>query len=235
MNKWDNLGDDFYQYADEENLGNHLTDNILTAWPVFVQIINDNISKSSKKTALDFGCGTGGFCKQLYKLEFDVTGIDVSHRMIASAKKNLSKRIRLIVGDSTSLETRTKFDLITSIQVFQFIENIEQTISNLDKLLKNDGLLIFTVYNPKFILKHKFFKLVYKDKYILHIPKVLNMDVFIRDAKDYETILEKLGYKMISEQYPEFTDDFLKKYDLGLTKADKEFMVLAFRKNGTQY
>ncbi len=230
MRTWDTLSKSFYEYADEDNLGNHVTDNILTAWPVIIKLIKKHIPNKQGKKALDFGCGSGGFCKKLDNLGFDVTGIDISKKMIDSARKNLPEDVTLITGDSSSLKSQNQFDLITSIQVFQFIENIEKTFKNLNNHLNENGLIIFAVFNPKFVKKHNFFKPVDDGVSRLFIPDVMDMTVYIRNSKNYEDILSKIGYKKISEQYPDFTDDLLKNYDIGLTKEDKEFMILAFQK-----
>src|SRR3989338_1212257 len=98
IQKWDALSNEFDTYKKELFYG--AADNIYTAWPVILNYIKHNFrGHKGNSLALDYGCCTGMFCKELSSLGFETYGIDASQKMISIAKKHLSNKIRLSVGD----------------------------------------------------------------------------------------------------------------------------------------
>jgi len=77
-------------------------------------------------TVLDFGCGVGRLTVELARQGYDVTGVDVSQRMLDICAGNLAEigqSARLIVPDaSLSGLSDAEFDLCLSSIVFQHIE-----------------------------------------------------------------------------------------------------------------
>ena len=73
--------------------------------------------------ALDLGCGTGTNVIYLARHGFDVTGVDISSRAIATARRKIERaglamRARVYAGDVTRLETLPiagLFDLVLDI------------------------------------------------------------------------------------------------------------------------
>ncbi len=67
--------------------------------------------------ALDVGCGAGGLVAAMADLGWEVTGIDVSGRAIAAARKVLGERrleATLVVADAGVWKPPERYDLITS-------------------------------------------------------------------------------------------------------------------------
>ncbi len=97
-------------------------------------------------SALDVGCGSSGrVIGKLLNKGFCVTGIDVSEKMIEIAK-SLHENVSFQVADICKWETDEKYDFIVAWDSIFHLPLSEQApvISKLSKMLKNDGILIYT-------------------------------------------------------------------------------------------
>lgn len=56
--------------------------------PQTLKLLLSTLKKISAQKILDAGCGTGYFCGELKKLNYDVTGVDISEKAILVAKQN---------------------------------------------------------------------------------------------------------------------------------------------------
>lgn len=90
---------------------------------------------------LDIGCGTGYLTSRIAEKCRNVTGIDLSETMIATAKKNYPD-INFIVADATVFRDEKGFDGIFSNATLHWISDQEGLNNNLYALLKKGGRLI---------------------------------------------------------------------------------------------
>jgi len=90
---------------------------------------------------LDIGIGTGIFAVELMKYKTDITGIDVSERMLDIARsKGLTN---VAVGDAVSLAFPDEsFDLVISITALEFIKEYEKAISEMVRVCKKGGRVV---------------------------------------------------------------------------------------------
>ena len=90
---------------------------------------------------LDIGIGTGIFAVELMKYTEDITGIDVSERMLDIARsKGLTN---VAVGDAVSLDFPDEsFDLVISITALEFIKESEKAISEMVRVCKKGGRVV---------------------------------------------------------------------------------------------
>lgn len=96
------------------------------------------------KTVLDVGVGTGRFAKPLLDLGFEVTGIDVSRRMLLKAReKGLG---RLLLGDAYGLPLRDKsFDAAIIIHVLHVVVDWSLVMRGLGRVTKGPVVSILRV------------------------------------------------------------------------------------------
>lgn len=97
------------------------------------------------KKALDFGCGTGFSTKLLADLSFDVTGVDISERMLVQAKSLYKNLSFLKIGHSALPFDSCSFDLVLSTFVLFDIPNLTLLGSYLketQRVLKPHGKFI---------------------------------------------------------------------------------------------
>jgi ubiquinone/menaquinone biosynthesis C-methylase UbiE len=109
-------------------------------------------------SVIDVGCGTGNHALRLSKMGYKVTGVDVSPAMLRIAKtKDKEAKIRFIQGDMKKLEKviskGQRFDAAICLgQVFSHLmtnRDLQAFINKLHKVLKENGLFIFSARNAK--------------------------------------------------------------------------------------
>lgn len=232
MNQWDQLTDIFGCKWNEDTIPECMADNICIAWPSIINCIKKVFDKSPRLNVLDFGCGGGLFCRKLYEMGFDVTGYDESEELIKTARVNTFEEVT-ITDSSTTVAQKGKYDLITSIMVFQFINDIDTTINNILSCLKPNGLIIYVVFNPEFIKENSnnniFTGFTNNQTGYMEIKKGVKIPVFNRSESEYRHIFEKLGYDEVYIDLPAFTEEFLEKYKMPFSTKNSEYLIQAFR------
>ena len=131
-------------------------------------------SKDLKILAL--GCGTGLAELPFLEAGYEVTGIDLSKKMIEQAKKRPFKK--LIVQDiESSINTKEKYNIILLLSVMEFILNPLRLFKNVHKKLNDNGVFALTI--PK-------------------KPKSGEETPFgMYNKKEIELIFKKSGFKII--------------------------------------
>ncbi|MEM9100995.1 MAG: malonyl-ACP O-methyltransferase BioC [Pseudomonadota bacterium] len=110
--------------------------------------------KIQPKIILDLGCGTGHYISPLKKRypKAQVIGVDVAHGMLKTAmRKNtrlLSKPL-LMGGNAYALPLADEScELIFSNLAFQWCYDLPRLFSEMNRVLKPGGLLMFTSFGP---------------------------------------------------------------------------------------
>ena len=105
--------------------------------------------KSVKKsgTHLDIGCGTGEFLNACKDAGFGTEGIEPSEL----ARKQAIENFNLSVSENTNLEQfqNNKFDSISMWHVLEHVPNLNETITQFDRVLNANGKVIIAVPNHK--------------------------------------------------------------------------------------
>ena len=103
-----------------------------------------NSFKSSSKSVLDFGAGTGDFLKICKNNNWQVLGIEPS----AEARENAAKK-GIHLKENLLDITNQKFDVITLWHVLEHVGNLKSTIKFLKSLLQPEGRIVVAVPNYK--------------------------------------------------------------------------------------
>jgi ubiquinone/menaquinone biosynthesis C-methylase UbiE len=101
------------------------------------------------KMVLDFGCNNGYGTKEISQHATATAGVDVSARAIEDARRRYAREgIEFCVFDGVRLPfTDEHFDIVTSFQVIEHIMDIDAYLSEIYRVLKPEGLAVFTTPN----------------------------------------------------------------------------------------
>ena len=113
------------------------------------EFLKENLSESS--VALDIGCGTGRTIKELAPFIKRFVGIDNDRTAIESSERNLKNidNVEVFFEDAESMNFKDQtFNIIfIGLTFCNFAESKENILSEIRRILKDDGYLIFSVFN----------------------------------------------------------------------------------------
>lgn len=120
--------------------------------PFFVKHFPKTGRHNSWLSVLDVGCGGGFLSEALAKLDYNVTGIDLSESAIINAKNHAQsqglKNINYMVGSALNLPfPDASFDVVVASDVLEHIPDIDKTISEISRVLKPSGVFVFDCIN----------------------------------------------------------------------------------------
>ena len=126
-------------------------------WIILKHFDLPNISIKPLKNIklLDIGSGGGLVCKPMYEFGADVTGIDANEHntqaaMAYARERNLDIKYINNTVENYILENNEKYDVILCLEVIEHVANPKEFVQNISKLLKHDGILIFSTINRTF-------------------------------------------------------------------------------------
>ncbi len=123
--------------------------------PVRIKFILNSVGKSIKSLKiLDIGCGGGILCEPLARLGAEVTGIDENDKAILVAKKHaqeMNLKINYKLGNITDINFKTKFDVITCMEVLEHVKSVDLLIKKSRESLKSGGFFVGSTINQTFI------------------------------------------------------------------------------------
>jgi ubiquinone/menaquinone biosynthesis C-methylase UbiE len=155
--------------------------------PMYDEIVS-RVMNVKPKRVLDLGCGTGNVLMRLEKHEeLKLHGLDLSENMIEIAKKNLSDRVELKIGDSEDIPWQDEaFDVVVCNASFHHYPNPEKVLLEIKRVLKSGGTLI--IGDPTA-------PIVYRQILNLYCRMFNTGDYRIYSRKELEEILAKCGFE----------------------------------------
>ena len=110
----------------------------------------EEISTNKRSKILDIGCGSGAYDRMLANMGHEVIGVDYSEYVVHKAvEKSKRENIQYLISAVPYLPFKdTYFDLVACIGVLQYVENERAVISEIARVLKeNGGVLILMTLN----------------------------------------------------------------------------------------
>lgn len=171
-------------------------------------MFDDYLAKGDR--VLDLGCGNGRYYELFKNKEIDYIGIDNSERLISIAQRKYPM-ISFQVADALKLPFPDNcFDKICSMAVLHHIPSKEfrsEFLKEAKRVLKKDGILIFTVW--KFhqlkeiysLIKYSILKLIGKSKLdfkdiMKHWGKETDRYYHWFSKKELVALVKKAGFKV---------------------------------------
>lgn len=109
------------------------------------------------ESVIDIACGQGFFTRAIHSLGAKITGLDIGKELIEIAKKESPKDISYIVSsaDNLPINLTNTFDKAIIVLAIQNIKDLNKTISEAHRVLKNNGKLFLVLNHPSFRIPKK--------------------------------------------------------------------------------
>jgi 2-polyprenyl-3-methyl-5-hydroxy-6-metoxy-1,4-benzoquinol methylase len=179
----------------ENYYGRYIRNNSIS--PITISRYNELLDKFEKyrktNNILDVGCGDGYFLEVARNRGWNVFGTEYTNEAIGVCR---SKKIEIFKGElNYSNFNGIEFDVVTSFEVIEHINNPKEVIDNILKLLRIGGALYFTTPNFNSINR----RLLKSDWLIIEYPEHLSyytsstMNKFLKSNKFSKVFLKTQG------------------------------------------
>jgi ubiquinone/menaquinone biosynthesis C-methylase UbiE len=114
--------------------------------------------KITKGKGIDLGCGTGWYLKMISEYGYDMVGIDSSEQLVKEASRHIQDTPAMVKGGnilSMDFQPRS-FDFAYCINSLHHLKNKEElcrALSEINRIIKKDGLLIIHELNAFFFFR----------------------------------------------------------------------------------
>ena len=119
----------------------------MSAYYDYIVSLARRLSALERPKALDYGCGAGEIVRRALDAGIDCYGVDVfygggSLKQAAADTGLLGKRIFFVMEDGCIPMETEGFDIVFANQVFEHIDDFARPLSEIDRVLKADGIFI---------------------------------------------------------------------------------------------
>ncbi len=179
---------------------------------------------------LDIGCGGGIISEPMTRLKTKVTGIDASAININIAKEHalvsdLKINYQQILAEDL-VKQHKNFQLILALEIIEHLDNVEFFIQTCCRLLKKDGLIIFSTMNKT--LKSYLLSIVAAEYILRWLPKgTHDWSKFVKPSEINKYMIKEKGrlidltgmsYAPLSKSW-NFTKDVSNNYFIAFTSS----------------
>lgn len=179
---------------------------------------------------IDIGCGPGIHAREYTKRGAEVSGIDISPKMIELAKQYCPEG-NFNVGNIYKIEfDDNNFDILTASFVLDHIKELKKAAKEIKRVLKKEGLFIFSVPHPiinmfrgskhsDFTPSHTYYNkseiycnIANSGKNFVDFPRILEeyFKTFLEEGFELINFIENKPDKKWKERYEDFDENLLK-------------------------
>lgn len=194
------------------------------------KIVQERFQDLSGKTVLDLGCGYGWYTEYFRQIGAKAVGCDGAEKMIELSKKQYPEcQFDVVDAEKVFPYENDTFDLVFCNQVLMDLENIDNLLGEVQRVLKTDGTFYMAIVHPAFYHcewgkdETGFKKAKIMEKYLTHYS--FDNDFwgstrhYHRTVSWYLNTIVKHGFQFVWMGEPEAYD--------GITKT-KEFPLFMF-------
>jgi ubiquinone/menaquinone biosynthesis C-methylase UbiE len=139
--KWDNVASWYDKYLEG---GDTYQAKVIA--PNLLRILS--IKKG--ESVLDLACGQGYFSRLVKEQGASVLGVDLSSELINKAKQQ-NPDIDFVIANAENTKLKKDFfDKVFTVLAFENIKNIEETVGEIKRVLKNGGTFTLVMLHPAF-------------------------------------------------------------------------------------
>lgn len=164
--------------------------------------------ETTRLNIVEIGCGTGTLTEMLVNdwPGASITALDIAPAMIEAAEQRVkasdesgcsSSRVRFLHADVEKWAPDApaeSFDFIVANACFQWLSRPSETLENLRRLLRPNGLLVFTTFGPDtFRELHEAFDAVYRASGI----EPQRHGLSFQSPTEWHSLLEEAGFSTI--------------------------------------
>lgn len=193
-------------------------DKIIEKQVDFADYCNFVLKKSAEKgtdikTALDMGCGSGLFTKQLVESGLEVTAFDLSQDMLCLAQNRLQNSAGLFCADFTDFNLDGQFDAVfctlDGLNHLLYVNEFKRAVKNAAKHTKSGGAFIFdvnTTYKHREVLANNTFIFDENEFYLAwqcfpHGDTVdMSLDMFVKSGGRYDRFSDDVSERAYSHE-----------------------------------
>lgn len=145
-NYWKNKFEESVNNSEEHSRSLWTKDGYLERKNNFIRLYEKYCN--SFDTVLDIGCGPGNYFDIYRSKKLQITGLDFSEQQLNRAR-DAYPEAELFLGTIDAIDKNKKFDLIVSIGVTQYVEDIEDFLSQISNHLSDKGIAVISFLNDK--------------------------------------------------------------------------------------
>ena len=181
----------------------------------FVENLLGYLQPRAGSSMLDIACGEGRFAKQLAEHGYDVTGIDISHSSIETAKASETDSLRFFVQDMRLPFYINYFDyafnFFTSFGYFAHMRDHALAARSFAAALREDGILVIDYLNADQVVSNIVTEeTVQRGSYTFRITRKLERSHIIKEISFTDADMKPRHY---TETVAAFTlSDFIKMF-----------------------
>jgi 2-polyprenyl-6-hydroxyphenyl methylase/3-demethylubiquinone-9 3-methyltransferase len=222
---YDRLGERWYTAYDDPVALLRSESKVKAPW--VLERIQNQYKDLSTVNHLDVGCGAGFLSNYLAEKNLNVTGLDVSDQSLkVAALYDKTKKVTYVSGDAYKLPFANRsFDSISAMDFLEHIDNPLQSIKEISRVLKPNGLFFFHTFNRNWLANIVIIKMV--EKLVKNTPKNMHViDLFITPKeltdmcnKNHFNVLEMTGIR------PQFSTITIKSLFTGTVPENFSFQL----------